>query len=240
MTLMDRAQNILRFRRIDMHGTKTGPNADPDYWKYHPGYPGAGTKSKAFQEWFGDSQVVDEFGNPLVVYHSTNYPVSDFKAGSHFGTSEAANERYEHMRDFDDEVGRSREYRIYPVYLKIENPLEMPDLVDVQMKDIVDYRGSYLPDDAFRNLSWESIDNTDLKDYLLSKGIIDIDEYELWYGHEIYYVLEEKGYDGIKYTNGIEDKGSTSWIIFNPEQVKSATGNSGGYDPENPRLGFKR
>jgi hypothetical protein len=103
MTLMDRAQNILRFRRIDMHGTKTGPNAefrridmhgtktgpnaDPDYWKYHPGYPGAGTKSKAFQEWFGDSQVVDEFGNPLVVYHSTNYPVSDFKAGSHFGTS---------------------------------------------------------------------------------------------------------------------------------------------------------
>jgi hypothetical protein len=35
---MNRAQNIYEFRRIHMHGTKSGPNADPDYAeKYHPG-----------------------------------------------------------------------------------------------------------------------------------------------------------------------------------------------------------
>lgn len=35
---MNRAQNIYEFRRINMHGTKSGPNADPDYAeKYHPG-----------------------------------------------------------------------------------------------------------------------------------------------------------------------------------------------------------
>lgn len=35
---MSRAQNIYEFRRINMHGTKSGPNADPDYAeKYHPG-----------------------------------------------------------------------------------------------------------------------------------------------------------------------------------------------------------
>ena len=40
---MDRAQNILQFRhRVDMHGTKTGPNADLDYAEsYHPGNGGS-------------------------------------------------------------------------------------------------------------------------------------------------------------------------------------------------------
>lgn len=246
-TEVDRAQNILQFRRVNMHGTKTGPNADPNYAeKYHPGpgQGGFGPTSKAFKEWFGDSVVVDDFGNPLPVFHGTDTesPITEFRPGTHFGTALAANERMRHLQDWSDRIGKRErgDFHMQPVYLKIENPLEMPDLVDVQMKDIVDYRGSYLPDDAFRNLSWESIDNTDLKDYLLSKGIIDIDEYELWYGHEIYYVLEEKGYDGIKYTNGIEDKGSTSWIIFNPEQVKSATHNNGAYNPNDPRIGFKR
>jgi hypothetical protein len=35
---MNRAENIFNFRRINMHGTKSGPNADPDYReRYHPG-----------------------------------------------------------------------------------------------------------------------------------------------------------------------------------------------------------
>jgi hypothetical protein len=35
---MNRAENILLFRRVNMHGTKSGPKADPDYeTKYHPG-----------------------------------------------------------------------------------------------------------------------------------------------------------------------------------------------------------
>jgi hypothetical protein len=59
---MNRAENVFEFRRVNMHGTKTGPHADPDYHeKYHPGeggqtdwiggnypvklpYPGAETK----------------------------------------------------------------------------------------------------------------------------------------------------------------------------------------------------
>ena len=59
---MSRAQNVYQLRRINMHGTKTGPHADPDYHeKYHPAeggqtdwiggnypvkspYPGAETK----------------------------------------------------------------------------------------------------------------------------------------------------------------------------------------------------
>jgi hypothetical protein len=41
--------------------------------------------------------------------------------------------------------------------------------------------------------------------------------------------LEEEGYDGIKYKNEVE--GGTSWIAFSPEQIKSAIGNRGTFDP---------
>ena len=35
---MSRALNVYESRRVNMHGTKSGPNADPDYAeKYHPG-----------------------------------------------------------------------------------------------------------------------------------------------------------------------------------------------------------
>jgi hypothetical protein len=49
MGKMNRAENILAFRRANMHGTLTGPNADPDYQeKYHPG--SGGQKSLPIEE----------------------------------------------------------------------------------------------------------------------------------------------------------------------------------------------
>jgi hypothetical protein len=37
------------------------------------------TKTEAFKKWFGDSKIVDEKGEPLVVYHGTNKDFSEFK-----------------------------------------------------------------------------------------------------------------------------------------------------------------
>lgn len=41
------------------------------------------------------------------------------------------------------------------------------------------------------------------------------------------------GYDGIKYENKVEDPGSISWIAFSPNQIKSATGNTGRFSTSN-------
>ena len=38
-----------------------------------------GTESKYFKNWFGDSKVVDENGQPLVVYHGTNIDFDEFE-----------------------------------------------------------------------------------------------------------------------------------------------------------------
>ncbi len=43
--------------------------------------------------------------------------------------------------------------------------------------------------------------------------------------------LQELGYDGLAYRNDTEDPGSTSYVAFHPEQIKSAIGNTGEFNP---------
>jgi molybdopterin converting factor small subunit len=50
--------------------------------------------------------------------------------------------------------------------------------------------------------------------------------------------LIEQGYDGIVLTD--EEFGGTSYVAFYPEQIKSAIGNNGQFDPANPDIRFSR
>lgn len=57
--------------------------------------------------------------------------------------------------------------------------------------------------------------------------------------------LMQLGYDGIKYrnTSGNEVKGEANpwaWIAFKPEQIKSASGNQGKFDPQDPIITHAR
>jgi hypothetical protein len=45
---------------------------------------------------------------------------------------------------------------------------------------------------------------------------------------------KDKGYDGIVYPNAVE--GGESWVAFSPTQIKSAIGNRGTFDPEDPNI----
>jgi hypothetical protein len=47
--------------------------------------------------------------------------------------------------------------------------------------------------------------------------------------------LKSKGYDGITYPNEYEGEGE-SYIAFDPTQIKSAIGNSGSFDPNDPNI----
>lgn len=74
-----------------------------------------GTESEYFKRWFGDSKVVDENGEPLVVYHGT---ISRTLSGNQF-----KNDNNEYF--FTDSSSAALDYgdNIYNVYLKMNNPL---------------------------------------------------------------------------------------------------------------------
>lgn len=52
------------------------------------------------------------------------------------------------------------------------------------------------------------------------------------------YLQKELGkkYDALAYTNEVEAPGSKSFIVINPTQIKSATGNRGTFDPNDPNI----
>lgn len=114
---------------------------------------------------------------------------------------------------------------IYPVYLRIQKPVVMPDLQMWLIDSVVGYlvEDSDLPDNAKDIL--ESLDP-------------DSPEYNF---KSIRKILMKFGYDGVEYINEFEgdidqDGDFTSWMVFSPNQIKSATGNSGTFSVDSDNL----
>jgi GNAT superfamily N-acetyltransferase len=201
----------------------------------------ATTSSPEFRAWFKGSKVVDAQGQPLVVYHGTNANPDMFRPGTHFGTAKAAQDRADALITFSRDVVHrpTGPFQTIPVYLRVRNPLRLPDMADVDtytglsMEEATARYRRKNPDDpdlegdeAPRARRWE--DDEDVVMTLHEQGVITRDEFwEHQYDStlKVFALLKQKGYDGIVYENAVEDAGSDSWIVFHPRQVKSALAN---------------
>lgn len=187
-------------------------------------------RAEKFKRWFGDSKVVDENGDPLVVYHGTTTgdEFSEFKYGElgfHFGTSEQAQQRIDwdfenRQPEVDEETGELTDVdgypvkpRIIPVYLSLKNPLDIPS--DLGKWDDIEMLKEYLGPQNYEIF-------TDAELSALNKA------------EDVKNALIEKGYDGIVYQNSWEGEGE-SYIAFSPKQIKSIF-NSGGYSSRSANM----
>ena len=158
-----------------------------------------------FKKWFRDSKVVDENGNPLVVYHGTSNDFKVFdkdKIGSNylysgeksffFTQKERTAKNYAKLHSNKNINGNNKGY-VISSYLKIENPLYRQTNSDF-----------YRPEDRF-----------------------DID------GDDLIREAFENGNDGIiiKGTNNDD-----LYVVFEPNQIKSATDNDGQYSLKNDNI----
>lgn len=175
----------------------------------------------AFWRWFGNSVVVSPDGSPRVVYHGTNPMVPAFTAfrlpkeelGIHFGTADQAS------------LVSGRGGRIYPLYASIQNPLRMKDM------------GTWYPYDLRRELQEIGVLTREEEREIFMRedhalGIIQIRA-----------ALTRAGYDAIVYRNIYEAKDRSdattiedSYVVWNPAQIKSATGNRGTWDFNDPDI----
>jgi hypothetical protein len=140
------------------------------------------TTSDAFRRWFGDSQVVDEQGEPLVVFHGTLGDFDTFEGG-HRGDEHQWSKLGHWFSDSPRIAGYyaepSRQDRargmvggsIMPLYLKIENPkrIDYDDLLDVDARGVERLRqeaireghdgfmvGRYRGEDGFDYVAFDS------------------------------------------------------------------------------------
>lgn len=225
-----------------------------------------GVNSPEFKAWFGDSKVVDADGKPLVVYHGTDADFTKFKRinpskdiGMHFGTIGQATEIIKNIEGMDEEAVNQN---IMPVYLSIQNPLRLNDLGAWNPLSVAQgIRKDMNINSLLRHDILELMQNQTLNQVQQNKGIREILQK---YGYDgiVYKNTEElpgradlrrdrwrKGItvkEQIKNRNKelkmMADKQSMqdSYIAFKPNQIKSATGNMGTYDPNNADIRYER
>ena len=181
-----------------------------------------GTESKYFKKWFGDSKVVDENGEPLVVYHRTNNEFEVFNnerisASNLFGKGFYFSEK--------DSDASKRDYGNIrkDVYLSIQNPLQ--DNTIIKRKDVAPYLDAQDIDILFKG-----------KDEVIG-GVFLFNAFNARYDYDTNIdtteVLKSLGFDGIDLRNTSGD-----WVVFNPEQIKSVN-NQGTFDAENPNIYYQ-
>lgn len=196
------------------------------------------TDSPAFRRWFKDSKVVDDAGKPLVMYHGTNKS----EGGDAFRYFDTYASNYGLMGQggyftANPEVassytkkGRGDAPTVYPVYLAIKNPIDMDAPGDRATWEKgfpnVDF-DEYAPEKPTNEGFYRAVE-THYEDEQLPR-------YE---GAELMQEgLRRAGFDGITHMGGGRVQNADVavrhrvFIAFDPEQIKSSTGNNGDFDP---------
>jgi hypothetical protein len=204
----------------------------------------------AFKKWFGDwqdpkaftsrakgpvSQVVDwKAGDyrPLRVYHSSVGDFNAFESGRPtfddmglFGnvetnrnaiffsdSPEQANSYVENSRGKPHEGAKT-----YPVYLDIKSPADFTRADPWTLAEEAGFNGRWIQNKQ----TWELFDGKEGKEFV--EG------------------LKKAGYDGAIFKEDAVREGvtpGTTFAVFEPTQIKSATGNRGTFDATNPDIRF--
>ena len=205
-----------------------------------------GIDSPYFKKWFGKSKVVDENGEPLVVYHGTpggEFNVFDYDRIGNLGRMEGQGFY------FATDKGMAQSYmgkdgRLMEVYLDIEKPMSVEqkgfdaDTLETLLMEIAEEQHRYDPE--------VPIDEGFLADYgglynavdLISKNETALDQLGDLMGAGVNAefintaLKKVTGFDGVKakITDKANDFTSDIYVAFSPEQIKSATGNRGTFD----------
>lgn len=161
-----------------------------------------------FKKWFGNSKVVDETGEPLKVYHGTlNRTINP--EGKHVDFTEFKNRAFNRNLDgffFSDNPDIASEYAG------------------------VDKKEDYIAPGGVVKPVFVKLENPLIVD---RKG-------QSFQGQNKYIKeAQDAGNDGLIFKNVMDmgsDKPQTQYVAFRPEQIKSAIGNSGAFDPNNPSI----
>jgi 8-oxo-dGTP pyrophosphatase MutT (NUDIX family) len=182
-----------------------------------------------FKRWFGDSKVVDEDGKPLAVYHGTTKDISEMESfDPEMAKSEGGAFFFSHTPTSANPALNANTYAnkgaVVPVYLKVNRLYESGLPVPIP------------PDDSPPEEFDKWIDRVEK----FNRGI-DWDKNE--YMEREIRKAKRLGFDGVAFRNIEDDRADFGYpvptdvyAVFDPKQIKSAIGNRGTYDPDNPNI----
>ncbi|TXH46820.1 MAG: PLxRFG domain-containing protein [Desulfurellales bacterium] len=184
-----------------------------------------------FKQWFGDSKVVDDKGQPLVVYHGTDEEFTEFDI------RKARNGRWGKGFYFADTPERAKEYgkNVMPVYLRLESPMRRGATSDGvivgepgnriyavwspdQIRGATDGGGEASPDISFR----AGRESGAFKRWFGDSKVVDADGKPLVVYHGTTADFAE--FDRDKIVSGVLGRGF--YFAANPESTRTYSGGS--------------
>jgi hypothetical protein len=185
----------------------------------------AQVRTEAFKKWFGDwendpenaSKVVDENGEPLVVYHGTDNVRNIFKKGESgaLGPGIYTTQRKDHAKVYGAHV--------QSLYANTKNPLIIEDTGRLDITEAI-ARDKKFEEENFNSRG------------AASKWAKDqFEEYAGIGDPEFNAMLRDAGYDGVIYKKG---NTFTEISLQKAYQVKSTTDNTGAFSAENPDIRY--
>ena len=181
-------------------------------------------RTPSFKRWFGDwendlenaSKVVDENKEPLAVYHGTNSYIPDikkFKKGTkgYLGPGMY----FTSSKNYASRYTNYGDDGLMRLFLNIRNPLEVK--TDNPAKEILNVIYGDRAENVYKR--------REQKDDRITNIVTGSDIKK----------LQEAGYDGVIWslTDDIE------YMVFEPNQIKSATDNNGDFNADNPSILFQ-
>lgn len=180
-----------------------------------------------FAHWFGASKVVTEQGEPRVVFHGTNYDFAVFK-------NQWANKPWEM---FSSSAAYANVFagpyggQLIPAYLSLQNPIDLSraqglgaraKLIELLDEHGVKFKASDIPKEyGLHHVVHMAGHHSNLPRALMNAGFDGI-------------VMPDK-LEGMAPRGSVDvDLHATTFIAFDPTQIKSAIGNSGLYLKSNP------
>lgn len=168
------------------------------------------SREENFKRWFGNSKVVDGSGKPLMVYHGT---VADF---FHFDSpnNKSASAIQALGNWFASTPKAAGRFARDPEWGDTDGANILPVFLSIKNPKIISGGWKGLSKAAFPN-GYDHGAIIEWKNKLISGG-----------------------HDGIILLNSKTDRGGdrTDYVAFHSNQIKSATGNSGEFNPNNPDI----
>lgn len=175
-----------------------------------------------FKRWFGDSKVVDRDGEPLVVYHATDAEFTVFDRNK-LGERTKQRDIEDFNMDMEDSVGLLRSAELG--FWFSEKNLAEDEYGGRHVLKLEDGKRIGMP----VYLSIENPNYVDTYDLMETLDNMTVEEY--------LQEMEDYGYDGLIVTDQEFDN-ATSYVVFKPNQIKSATDNVGTFDYFNPDIRY--
>lgn len=202
------------------------------------------TTTPEFRTWFGESKVVDAQGAPLVVYHGTDRSFDTFSLN--FRNENQGNDQFGPGYYTTTSATGAGGYangegaNILPLYISLQNPIDLDTpgfdraIVEQLLRASPDFANNLM---NYGDVEFEgeaAVLNNAVEAYLSYDNAINqlsVIQGDFWPNDPEGFLRAAKeitGHDGVVVDNGGAGQFFVAWT---PEQIKSAIGNRGTFDP---------